>query len=168
MRTVQSVLRLALCFARCLAAPFPGTNQSLYHREREEDKEMAEFLQNKLSKSYLQKASRWLMNCIPPIEPPCQFLPSLSTLFTRVHCSLWGELTWRPSVGGGGCGEMASLGCWCLRSYCGSITNRCASIYPPGTSQPAWPMRTRTSGCPFMVHVLHLTFSNHPLPFHHS
>ncbi|KFV89766.1 Uncharacterized protein C16orf45, partial [Eurypyga helias] len=30
-------------------------------REREEDKEMAEFLQSKLSKSYLQKASRWLM-----------------------------------------------------------------------------------------------------------
>lgn len=80
MRTVQSVLRLALCFARCLAAPFPGTNQSLYHREREEDKEMAEFLQNKLSKSYLQKASRWLMSFIPPIEPPCQFLPSLSTM----------------------------------------------------------------------------------------
>ncbi|KFQ27938.1 Uncharacterized protein C16orf45, partial [Mesitornis unicolor] len=30
-------------------------------REREEDKEMAEFLQSKLSKSYLQKASRWLI-----------------------------------------------------------------------------------------------------------
>ncbi|KAF1484832.1 UNVERIFIED_CONTAM: hypothetical protein FQV15_0011512, partial [Eudyptes pachyrhynchus] len=30
-------------------------------REREEDKEMAEFLQSKLSKSYLQKASKWLM-----------------------------------------------------------------------------------------------------------
>ncbi|KFQ41883.1 Uncharacterized protein C16orf45, partial [Nestor notabilis] len=30
-------------------------------REREEDKEMAEFLQSKLSKSYLQKTSRWLM-----------------------------------------------------------------------------------------------------------
>lgn len=48
------------------------------------------------------------------------------------------------------------------------ISRCCASIYPPGTSQPAWPMRTRTSGCPFMVRVLHLTFSNHPLPFHHS
>uniref|UniRef100_A0A8D0EX03 BMERB domain-containing protein n=1 Tax=Strix occidentalis caurina TaxID=311401 RepID=A0A8D0EX03_STROC len=44
-------------------------------REREEDKEMAEFLQSKLSKSYFQKASRWLMNFIPCIKPPWQFLP---------------------------------------------------------------------------------------------
>uniref|UniRef100_A0A8V5HFT2 Uncharacterized protein n=1 Tax=Melopsittacus undulatus TaxID=13146 RepID=A0A8V5HFT2_MELUD len=44
-------------------------------REREEDKEMAEFLQSKLSKSYLQKTSRWSMSFIPFIEPPWQSLP---------------------------------------------------------------------------------------------
>lgn len=39
-----------------LAAPFPSSHPVLCHREREEDKEMAEFLQSKISKSYLQRA----------------------------------------------------------------------------------------------------------------
>lgn len=36
---------------------------------------MAEFLQSKISKSYLQKASRWSMRFISCTEPPWQFLP---------------------------------------------------------------------------------------------
>lgn len=97
----------------CLAAPFLSANQSLCHREREEDKEMAEFLQSKLSKSYLQKASRWLISFIPCIEPPWQFLlfpkhsvPRISLLcmglaYLEAICCwrrVWGNGNWRMLV----------------------------------------------------------------------
>lgn len=72
----------------CLAAPFLSANRSLYHREREEDKEMAEFLQSKLSKSYLQKASKLLMSFIPCNQPPWHFLP-FPKHSSRFHCSAW-------------------------------------------------------------------------------
>uniref|UniRef100_A0A8C5X8G5 BMERB domain-containing protein n=1 Tax=Malurus cyaneus samueli TaxID=2593467 RepID=A0A8C5X8G5_9PASS len=84
-------------------------------REREEDKEMAEFLQSKLSKNYLQRASRcWGVCSLHGAS--LAFFPFPKHSFPKV--SLPGT-----DPAGGGWGNGAG-GCWCWRSPCGNIWNR--------------------------------------------
>lgn len=110
---------------------------------------MAEFLQSKLSKSYLQKASRWSMNYIPCTEPPWQFLPFPKQPASKISL-LCVELAQH--------GEVLGLET--------SPVSRDAVL--PYISQPACPRRPGTSRCHFVVHVLHRTPSNQLLPFHHA
>lgn len=155
----------------CLAALFLSANQSLCHREREEDKEMAEFLQSKLSKSYLQKASRWLMSFIPCIEPPWQFLPfpkdsvlKISLLcvglaYVKAICCygrMWGNDNWGMVV--------LEVTLWKHPE----LVQMLCFHFPPGISQPACPMRMGTGRCPFRADIHHLTLSSQLLTFHHT
>lgn len=155
----------------CPAASFLSSNQSLCHREREEDKEMAEFLQSKLSKSYLQKASRWLMSFIPCIEPHWQFLPfpklsvSKISLLCMVLAYLEAICCWRRGWGYGNWGMLVlELTLWKHPK----LVEKLCFHFPPGISQPPCPMRMGMGRCPFTADVLHLMLSNPLLSFHHT
>lgn len=110
---------------------------------------MAEFLQSKLSKSYLQKASRWSMSYIPCTEPPWQFLPFPKQSGAKIS-SLYVELAQ--------CGEVLVLET--------SPVSRDAML--PYVSQPACPRRSGMSRCHLVVRVLHQALPKQLLPFRHA
>lgn len=132
---------------------------------------MAEFLQSKLSKSYLQKASKWLMSFIPCVEPPWHFLPFPKHSVPKILLLCMGLAyleaicCWRRVWGNGNWGMLVlEITLW---KHPESVQMLCFH-FPPGISQTAFSMRMGTGRCPFMADVLHLTLSNQLLTFHHT